>query len=215
MICIKRSPIIPASLLEKKGYRGLDVLEAFDNDFFFKCYLSEYKAPHNSHEFEVDHFIQQNENIELKYEWTNLYPIKPSIHKIKPKKTPTEGYLDPCKDNVEEEIIYHYSGVIDIQIKFFAKDNLNIKAKNTVELLDIIHNGKNDERSKFNAFNIKADIQKRAKEIIKLIIELNKNENDIDKIEELKSLLSRKSAYTMLMRSMSVVRNNVPKDWFD
>ena len=156
MINVIRSQEIPASLLRANpSYRGIDILEAFDVDFHSKCYLTESKAPANSHHFEVDHFIPQNENPNLVYEWTNLYPILEQANKIKPKSTPIGGYLDPCNDNVETEIIYSLSRITG-KINFEPRDSRNLKAVNTSNLLYFVHNGRENEMSKQKAKNIQA-----------------------------------------------------------
>ena len=164
MVNVVRRTDIPACLLKNNPkYRTPEILKAFDEDFYGKCYLTEYKAPANSSEFEVDHFKTKNEASDLKFEWTNLFPIKESVNKIKPKTTPIGGYLNPCDENddVETEIIYHYS-IIDAEIVFTVKDSINKKAVNTVDLLDIIHNGrKGNGLSELKVKNLQALISVR------------------------------------------------------
>ena len=55
------------------AYRTSDLLEAFDRNFFSKCYLTEEKYV-NSWIMDIEHFIPQNERPDLVYEWTNLFP---------------------------------------------------------------------------------------------------------------------------------------------
>jgi hypothetical protein len=166
MINIKRTQTIPASLDKPEikqyiqklaaylndpqkeqepqkpcSYRNADILEIFDNDFFAKCYLTEEKFT-NSWIMEIDHFIPQNERPDLMYEWTNLFPISHCANRLKPKKTPKGGYLNPCddQDNIETEIIYDLSEYGN-KLSFTAKDSNNLKAVNTAKLLDRVHNG--------------------------------------------------------------------------
>lgn len=218
MVNVVRSKVVPPCLLKENPtkYRTSEILKAFDEDFFGKCYLTEYKAPANSSEFEVDHFETQKDALHLKFEWTNLFPIKESVNKIKPKNTPIGGYLNPCDeiDDVETEIVYHYSA-IDAEIIFEVKDLNKLKALNTVGLLDIIHNGrKGIELSEMRVKNLQAFINEKAVIINNLIGDWVKNKSDYE-LKKIAFLLSRKSAFTMLLRSMSTVKKYVPIDFLD
>lgn len=215
MINIERRKEIPASLLKSNpSYREADILQAFDEDFYSKCYLTEYKAPANSYFFEVDHFIPQSEEPALTYEWTNLFPIYESANKIKPKKTPEGGYLNPCVDDVETEIIYFYSPITG-EINFRSKNPTNPKSVNTVNLLKILHHGREYEDSKMKAKNLQALINERAIQVSELITNWKRDQSSENLIRKLKEILSRKSAFTMLIRSMSIVRNNIPQSMLD
>ncbi|MDR0338272.1 MAG: hypothetical protein LBI18_14445 [Planctomycetaceae bacterium] len=243
MINIKRTQTIPASLNrpeikqyiqkwpiylsdpqneqepKKPGsYRNSDILKLFDSDFFAKCYLTEEQFV-NSWSMDIDHFIPQNERPDLIYEWTNLFPISHCANMLKPKKTPEGGYLNPCddQDDVETEIIYDLYDYGD-KPAFTAKNPNNLKAINTAELLDRIHNGHNNDTNKATE-NLRQAIRKRYIEILNAIIEWqNTKENTQEQFHaknKLKLLLSRKSSFCMLCRSVPAVRQNLPQDFFD
>ena len=201
------------------SYCSSDLLEAFDNDFFSKCYLTEEKFV-NSWGLDVEHFKPQNEQPELIYEWTNLYPASHWANMKKPSQTPKGGYLDPCSpdDNVEEEIIYYISAD-GSKLTIEAKDENNTKAKNTAKLLDLLHNGrKKDKNSIKVAENLKTNIQKKSRLILNLIIEYqNEMNSELKRQKEiyLKEMLSKKSAFTMLCRSMPAVRYALNESFFD
>ncbi len=189
-------------------YRNWDVLEAFDKCFFAKCYITEYKAPANSWEFHVDHFVSKLDKPELAYEWSNLYPATEHANSLKPRNDPEGGYLDPCSknDDVENEIIYDIA--FDDSISFAPKDPTNIKAKNTAKLLNRIHLG-HEKNSKMRARNLQAMILEKMKEVLIKIkfLEAKKDKTVASGIEkELQMLLSRKSSFTMLMRSIPIVK---------
>ncbi|MDR3196912.1 MAG: hypothetical protein LBU34_03495 [Planctomycetaceae bacterium] len=243
MINIKRTQTIPASLdrpeikqyiqelaaylddqqnrqkPKKPGsYRNSDILEIFDSDFFAKCYLTEEKFP-NSWVMEIDHFIPQNERPDLLYEWTNLFPISHIANTLKPKKTPEGGYLNPCDnaDDVEREILYALFE-FGKRPSFVAKNPDNLKAVNTAKLLDTLHNGHNDNTEK-KTETLRHTIQKKFTDIMKTINKWqNAKENSQEKFQiekKLKLLLSRKSSFCMLCRSMPAVRHNLPQNFFD
>lgn len=202
------------------SYRESDLIKAFDTCFFKKCYLTE-KRFYSSWEMDVEHFIPQNERPDLKYKWTNLYPADSNANKMKPNKTPNGGYLDPCSpiDDVEKEIIYHFD--VDLEECQFEPVSIsNQKAINTSELLYRIHNG-HDADSNAKTAGLRKAIAMQRDKIYKTIMAWQHARSNNDKIEEanfrreLKFLLSRKSPFTMLMRSTSAVRMYIPKDFLD
>ncbi len=202
------------------AYRNSDVLEAFDRDFYSKCYLTEQKFP-NSWVMDIEHFKSKNfgQFPELKYEWTNLYPCSHDANMSKPRNEPIGGYLDPCDENddVEKEIVYtlEMGGVAF----FDVLNKKNTKAVNTCKLLDKIHNGI-DENSKKKTAALRLLIQKRESELIQLIMKWQNCKIGNDATEEIRlsgkiqRLLSRKSDFTMLLRSLSCV-NYLPDDFLD
>ncbi len=199
-------------------YRNNDVLDAFDRDFHSKCYLTEEKFP-NSYSMEVEHFKSKafGQSPELKYEWSNLYPCSHEANSLKPKKDPESGYLDPCdeNDNVEKDIIYdlHCDGVAC----FGVRDETNLKAKNTVKLLDKVHNGI-DYPSEQKTKKLRHLIAKRERELLLLIIAWSHENNLEEKFKlgnRIKFILSRKSDFTMLLRSLSCVQQYLPADFLD
>ncbi len=204
-----------------QSYRNSDILEAFDRCFYGKCYLTEEKF-FNSWKMDVDHFIPQNENPALIYEWTNLYPTEHKANMSKPRRTPAAGYLDPCNDDddVESQIIYTLTG-------FGGKPNFdpgnpdNQKEVNTANLLNRLHNG-HDKPSVQSTADLRHGIQKRYIEILERICEWRvlavNTQLEVQKRNELKLLLSRNSSFTMLCRSMPAViqlNEEFPDTFFD
>lgn len=201
-------------------YRNEDLFEAFDRDFFAKCYLTE-KRFENSWAMDIEHFKAKafEQFPELKYEWTNLYPADHDANMVKPRQEPQGGYLDPCSadDDVEKEITY--LALFGGDVAFKATNTNNQKAINTAQLLDKIHNGI-DENSKKKAATLRQLIAKKRDDILTTIIEwqdakAKDNQAEFEAETKLKKLLSRKSSFTMLMRSLSAVRQCVPVDFLD
>ncbi|GGD71510.1 hypothetical protein GCM10011514_39530 [Emticicia aquatilis] len=201
------------------AYRNSDVLEAFDRDFYSKCYLTEQKYA-NSWAMDIEHFKSKafGQFPELKYDWDNLYPCSHDANLLKPKKDPADGYLDPCdpNDDVEREIVYTL-GLGGVAF-FDPLDNSNIKAKNTAYLLDKVHNG-GDFDSKQKTAEVRLLIAKKAedvKEAIMAWLDAKGNlQEEIRTSRKIKNLLSRKSDFTMLLRSLDCVRKYVPADFLD
>jgi hypothetical protein len=201
-------------------YRDWDVLEAFDRDFYSKCYLTEQKFA-NSWAMDIEHFKSKafGQSPELKYEWSNLYPCSHDANMLKQKNEPSGGYLDPCKDeeDVEKEIVYslEFGG----KSYFDALNPQNIKAKNTAELLTKLHNGI-DKDSKQKTATLRLLINKRADEVTKLImawLAAGKNKSQEQEVRlgrQIKEILSRKSDFTMLLRSLACIQY-LPEDFLD
>ncbi len=204
------------------NYRNSDVLKAFDEFFHSKCYLTEQKFA-NSWLMDIDHFVPKHERPELRYEWTNLFPVEHNANMMRPRKTPAGGYLDPCSptEDVEQEIICRVSfGGSNVQ--FFALNGNNDKARNTVELLNLLHQGReNDEDSKRKVKQLRSLIRKKCEKVVNTVCQWLHAEKVSDKPkallmqEELKRLLSRKSSFTMIVRSLNVVKQCVPPEFLD
>lgn len=205
-------PDVPGS------YRTSDLLAAFDRCFHSKCYLTEQWFP-NSWCMDVEHFVSQTEDPSKRYAWTNLYPAEHRANKMKPRATPIEGYLDPCDpvDDVENEIFYSV-GVLGQSPRFDPRDTANTKAVNTANLLNILHNGHNED-TKLATASLRYEIQKKYDLILNLIIDwLASPVGSSIRHQygnQLRLHLSRKSSFTMLMRSMVPVINNVPSHILD
>ena len=200
-------------------YRSSDILTAFDLYFFSKCYLTE-QSFGSAWEMDIEHFIPFNERPDLVCEWTNLYPAAHKANMLKPNRTPEGGYLDPCdaNDDVENEITY---ALVEYgkSPRFQAMEATNRKAANTATLLNLLHNGREqDENSRNNTKHLRTLIKIRYDEIMEAIIKWQGATEGVQKFstaEELKALLSRRASFTMLMRSMDAVQVYVPKDFLD
>jgi hypothetical protein len=199
------------------SYRNSDLLEAFDRVFHSKCYLTEQRFV-NSYTMDIEHFVPQSERPDLVYEWTNLFPAEHYSNMIKPRKTPEGGYLNPCdtEDDVENDVLYSLSALGENPY-FEAVDPTNVKAVNTANLLNRIHNG-HDENTQRATKQLRHAIHKKYIEILNKICEWKDfAEGSVEKFQakrELKDMLSRKSSYTMLCRAMPAVRR-LPEDFFD
>lgn len=202
------------------NYRNEDILEAFDRDFYSKCYLTEQKFA-NSFAMDIEHFKGKSmaQSPELKYEWTNFYPCSHDANMAKPNKEPEGGYLDPCnpEDDVEKEIVYtlEFGGAAF----FDALNAENIKARNTAELPNRVHKGADRVAAK-KAETLQYYIQKKKEDLLLSIIAWHEaksegvQEDVVRSSRKIKNLLSRKSDFTMLLRSLACVKK-LPNDFLD
>lgn len=210
-------PITNPKPVKPVSYRTCDLLDAFDRDFYSKCYLTEQKFS-NSYIMDIEHFEPQNQRPDLTYDWTNLFPAEHYTNMIKPRINPVGGYLNPCEPthDVEKEIIYTLS-VYGEDPNFDPLDDGNIKAVNTCTLLHRVHNG-HDENTRKATESLRYTIHKKYIEVLNKIIDwknsIHGTQEEIQIKRELRDMLSRTSSYTMLIRSIKAVRQ-LPPDFFD
>lgn len=152
MIDIVRPAVAPASLAEKKTYRGDDVYTALHGIFHGKCYLCE--TPVELGKFSVDHRKPKGQFPELEYAWGNLFPAcnEFNCNGRRQKTYPDGGLLDPGEgieakviQQVEHTVSMSLRGAGNISLIFRARDAADVSAENTARELDRIHNGTDSE----------------------------------------------------------------------
>lgn len=197
-------------------YASEDVLDAFEKRFPTKCYLTEQWYADMTL-LEVDHFIPCDQDPSLAYDWHNLFPCDPNANRMKLARNPINGYLNPCKDDVESALVQ--SLMLDEPI-FSAVDVTNLKAVATAELLNHLHNGENKQHKSYRKTkHLRYLIMKKKDEVMNALTDwLGYPANSIEKAEaeiKLRNLLSRTTSFTMLMRSLPSVKLHVPATFLD
>ncbi len=202
------------------AYRTSDLLTVFDTFFRAKCYLTEQKFE-SAWAMDVDHFEPANENPARIYDWTNLFPADHTANMMRPRRLPAGGLLDPCVDDVENDLICSLEDLGETP-NFKARDAANQRACNTANLLNLLHNGKpGDAQSHHRTAELRRDIERRCKQVERAWARYRDAIEDDDPHElaaaetVLRGLLSRNAAYTMLMRSLPFVRKRVPVHLLD
>lgn len=148
----------------KSGKHNLeDVIEQLEKDFKKKCYLCETKAT----SFEVEHLKSHKGNIELKFDWDNLFLSCRHCNNI--KSTSFDNILNCAKEDVETYIKYRMDlfPMSEVEITPLSDDERVFK---TVELLDKCFNGEHTPTKKLDSKNIRN----------KLLSELNKFKYEIN-----------------------------------
>ncbi|MEK7432933.1 MAG: CDK5 domain-containing protein [Cyanobacteriota bacterium] len=143
MIFLPKSQPAPISLeKEKKKVSGKynlnDVLERLNTDFKNKCYICETKEPTS---INVEHFKPHKENIDLKFDWNNLFFCCGHCNNTKLAKPEFDNILNCTEsNNVEIKIKYHINPYPKEKANFLALENKD-EINNTVKLLDQVYNG--------------------------------------------------------------------------
>lgn len=202
------------------SYRNSDVLRAFDTHFFSKCYLTE-QWHGSSWEMDVDHFVPVNQDTTLKYDWNNLFPAAHKANMMRPRQWPAGGLLDPCRDTIETRLLATI-GINGTKPQFEAADVADQSARNTADLLNLLHNGKSgDEASSQNTRHLRVTIAEQYDRVLHAILRfqqaerVNNSQQLANARRELRGLLSRQAAFTQLMRAMPAVVEFVPVGLLD
>ena len=213
----------PATVPEptKPGnYRNSDVLLAFDTHFFSKCYLTE-QWHGSSYEMDVDHFVPVNQDPALKFDWDNLFPAAHKANMMRPRSWPVGGLLNPCQDAIKTRLLATI-GINGSEPRFEAVDSTDVAARNTAELLNMLHNGRpGDELSRLNTKHLRVTIRERYDQVLHAILRFQhaREQHNPQRVatarRELAGLLSRRAPFTQLMRSMVAVQEFVPTELLD
>jgi len=147
MVNYTKSTIIPPSLAIEKAkgkngsYNQPDVLQQLKEDSFNKCYICEQKGPLS---INIEHFKphHQGKNIDLKFDWTNLFWSCEHCNKTKGAKAIFDNILN-CTNPAHDVLNW-----ISCKMKLYPKEEVHITAyhkekavENTVELLRQVYNG--------------------------------------------------------------------------
>jgi len=140
---------------------------------------------------------------------------------MRPRQWPAGGLLDPCRDAVETRLVATI-GALGSEPQFDAVDPADMAAQNTADLLNPLHNGRADDtNSQLNTNHLRVTIAKQYDKVLHAIIGFQAAEQGIDMQRraqarrDLRNLLSRKSAFTMLMRAVKAVVTTVPAELLD
>jgi len=194
----------PASLARTASWRGQDTRDALHEDFLGKCYLCERKVP--AGEFDVEHRVQRADPAgeDLTFEWTNLFPACKSCNSRRERSWPTGGAASPG-DGIEKRIIQKFVASEGQEVEFEAVKPEDIQAENTVKELRRIHlgagRGKRAARALIDAVGCAVMEMHRRQDALQDAEE----SGDLGAIAEarsaLRSIVSRRACFTMLVRS--------------
>ena len=198
MIYLPKSQPPPESLaiekLKKSGKNDCDdVLERLREDFKNKCYICEEKgiSPTNT-----EHFIPKKDNIDLKFDWNNLFLSCVHCNGIKLARAKFDNILN-CTIEAHQ---------VDIKIKYLInalpKENEykitllaledEIKVNNTISLLNAVYNGHNTTtRQSLDADNLRDKLLKDVKKFQNFLLKYNENNPDLQEKNKLKNKIIR------------------------
>lgn len=190
MVKCNKFPVAPPSLAVEKqkglngSYSGGDVIEQLREDFHDKCYICELK---NLQDPEIEHLIPKGKNIDLTFDWNNLFWSCGHCNSVKNNKKYNGKIINCCLEDPEKHISCSYA---DNEVNIRALDNEE-SSKMTAELVYNVFNYKNTDMRVYKSdFRIKA-----------LQNEMNNFFDEFGKYKEKQSNLNRKRIIARLRRS--------------
>lgn len=158
-----------------KTYNTPEVNAALCEMFCGKCYICESKECIS---YQIEHLRPHKGNIDLKYEWKNLFLSCTHCNNIKNVKY--EPILDCSQVDVDLKIAFRKKGYFgtDEQLDFTALDD-SIEVHNTIELLKATYYG-NTAQKKLEAVHIRRKLRRNLSDFKNLIREYEEAD-DIDK----------------------------------
>lgn len=210
MINITKSQPAPLSLaierLKKSGkYNSKDVLDRLADDFYNKCYICEEKAPSS---INVEHFVSHKGNIDLMFDWNNLFFACSHCNNTKLAKY---NNLINCSDSLQIVV-----DLLKFEINPFPKEKVRIlpladdeKVIQTSQLLLEVYNGTTDTKV-LEGLNIRDKLIKEIDLFSKFLHEYFEEgisaEDKINLKNKIRRRLNPESAFTAF--KIWIIKNN-------
>lgn len=178
-------------------YNTQEVNDALHEMFYGKCYICENKAATSN---QIEHLIPHKGNIDLKYDWNNLFWS--CAHCNNTKLGMFEPILDCTAEDVDKIIAFRKEGYFGTQEKFiFAALDERLETLNTVKLLESVYYGTTPQK-KIEAKIIRKSVRDEIAKFKGMLRDYNEAEGDDKKDLELyvKKELQNKSAFTAFKR---------------
>lgn len=197
MIKIERSKNIPESLKEKREYNGADVIDQLMHDFYGKCYICGIKPIQDP---EIEHLLPHKggKYPDRKFDWENLFLSCGHCNNIKNQDKYDANVLDCCKRDPEMLIDFILKGNT---VSVNAKDNTDIEAVITAELVNEVFNKTNTE---MRVYKCQVRVNALLEEMNALLHTLERyqdNKTSNINIKTLRALLDRKSPFAEFKRN--------------
>ena len=183
---------------QRGNYNTEAVKAALQEIFYGKCYICEDGSDKS---IETEHFMPHRGDIELKYDWNNLYLSCGHCNSIKGNRY--VPILDCTRVDVDLKISFRVLDFLsnEKEIEIQALDN-SIETKNTCRLLNDVYYGKNSNTAR--EANIKRrEIRKKISEFmqkVRMYIDEENPEKKQDLLMMLKIELSNRSEFTAFKR---------------
>ena len=155
------------------SYNTPEVNAALKEMFHGKCYICENKQITS---YQIEHLIPHRGNIELKYDWNNLFLACAHCNNTKLDKF--DPIIDCTKENVEELIAFRRKGYFGTDEKLiFDMLDSGIETQNTVKLLQEVYYGSTPQK-KMEAKIIRRNLRKELSEFKEYVREYKEAEDE-------------------------------------
>lgn len=160
---------------QKNGsYNTPEVNAALKEMFHGKCYICENKQITS---YQIEHLIPHRGNVDLKYDWNNLFLACAHCNNTKLDKY--DPIIDCTKENVEEMIAFRRKGYFgtDEKLIFDMLDDSRIEIQNTVRLLQEVYYGSTPQK-KMEATILRRNLRKELSEFKEYVREYVEAEDE-------------------------------------
>lgn len=150
-----------------RSYNMPEVNAALTEMFRGKCYVCENKEGISS--FQIEHLIPHRGDVDLKYDWNNLFWSCAHCNNIKNDKY--DPILDCSQVDVDHKIAFRKRGYFgtEEELEFVALEN-NIEIENTIQLLHDVYYGSTPQK-RLEATNIRRSLRQNVSKFKELIRE--------------------------------------------
>ncbi|MDR0546025.1 MAG: HNH endonuclease [Dysgonamonadaceae bacterium] len=208
MIYLKKSQPAPMSLaMEKAKANGLynkeDVLRQLKIDFKNKCYLCEYQQP----SIQIEHFVAHKGNIDLKFDWNNLFFACGHCNNTKSDKYNDILNCTNKMHDVENRLKYIFIAFPKEEVKIESLEK-SPTTENTKNLLLAVYNGTTFQK-KLEAGNLKTILRQEIETFTNLLTyyqEISNTKEQQECLDKIKFHISSSSNFTAFKRW--IIKNN-------
>ncbi|MCM1155290.1 MAG: HNH endonuclease [Ruminococcus flavefaciens] len=159
--------------LKNGSYNTPEVNAALKEMFHGKCYICENKQITS---YQIEHLISHHGNVDLKYDWNNLFLACAHCNNTKLDKF--EPIIDCTKENVEELIAFQRQGYFGVDEKLlFDMLDSRMETQNTVKLLQEVYHGSTPQK-KMEATILRRTLRKELSEFKEYVREYKEAEDE-------------------------------------
>lgn len=175
---------LEAARIKKRSYNTPQVNAALQEMFHGKCYICENK---DITSYQIEHLYPYSKNIDLKYDWNNLFLSCAHCNNIKLDKY--EPIIDCTKENVEKSIAFRKKGYFGTEEELlFELLDYRETTKNTQKLLREVYYGTTPQK-KMEAKILRRILRKELSTFKEYVREYQEAEDE--EKEDLRYLLKR------------------------
>lgn len=210
MLYLPKTEEAPICLATEKlklsgDYKCGCVLETLKNDFKNKCYICGYKEPTT---INVEHFVPHKNDIDLKFDWNNLFWACGHCNNTKLDKYDNILNCTKIADDVEKSLDYYFNPWPAEELKVVVLID-NEKARNTKNLILDVFNG-TTHLKRIESANLRNHLLKEIKDFNNIVCEFfdTTNEEDLETLRiKIRRHLSKSSNFAQVKRA--IINNNL------
>ncbi|MBR2041140.1 MAG: HNH endonuclease [Oscillospiraceae bacterium] len=196
MIKVNRTANSPESLKKRSGscYREKDVVLQLEKDFNDKCYICEQK---DLQSIDVEHLIPHKGNVDLKYDWNNLFYCCSHCNSVKNQEIYEGKILDCCKVDPEGLLAHSIENGVVI-VKPLDEATTNETVLKTAQLITECFEKTNTGIRIVESKNMKRSLNETMHVFYRTLTDYkhSKSKDDFEQLETMLSLTYKFAGFT-------------------